>query len=81
MLILPALAHAFLGFLAELPAARTLGPNTRWELVEMNRDLSHLALFGRRKEKGSGSIIRCWDLKGKWVSAVILGSYRQQQPG
>lgn len=50
VLILPALAHAFLGFLAELPAAWTLGPNSRWELVEMNRDLSHLALFGRRKE-------------------------------
>lgn len=29
----------------------------------MNRELCHLALLGRRKEKGSGAIIRGWDPK------------------
>lgn len=56
-------------------------PTVDENFFEMNGDLSHLVSLGRRKEKGSGAIIRCWDLKGKWVSAVILDSYKQQQPG
>lgn len=40
----------------------------------MNRNLSHLAVLGKRNGKGSGTISRCWDLKGKWVSAVILAT-------